>query len=99
VRIRKHGGNFSGNVETMNFGDAEILEYVLDSRPDMQRKARIFRRSIAERRAAGIDAAFARGDYTTFNKHYVNLPWSLRIGKRSIKRLVAWSSVSPKGHD
>jgi glycosyltransferase involved in cell wall biosynthesis len=93
VQIRKHDGNFSADVEKVNFGDAEILEYVLRSRPAMQPKAPIFNRSIAQRRASGIDTAFARGDYRTFNKHYISLPWRFRMGKRGIKRLISLSLV------
>jgi glycosyltransferase involved in cell wall biosynthesis len=89
VYIRKHAGNFSGSSEKMNFGDADVLEYVLKSRIELATKEQTIRISIAERRAAGIDAAFARGDYRTFKKHYKNLPSSLRTGKRRVKRLIA----------
>jgi glycosyltransferase involved in cell wall biosynthesis len=92
VYIRKHGGNFSGNSEKMNFGDADVLEYVYNTRPELASKREVIRSSIAARRAAGIDAAFARGDFGTFNKYYSSLPPAFRTPKRTLKRLIAWSA-------
>jgi len=89
VRIRKHSGNFSGDTERMNFGDASILEYVLKTRPELSQYEALVRHSIADRRAAAIDASFARRDFRTFNAHYCLLPGSLRTGKRRLKHVIS----------
>lgn len=92
VYIRKHSGNYSGSSEKMNFGDADVLEYVFNTRPELANKMEIIKSSIAARRAAGIDAAFSRGDFKTFNRYYVELPPALRTPKRVLKRLIALAS-------
>ncbi len=63
VGIRKHGGNISGDVQRMNLNDAEVLSHVLATRPTLGAYAADIRRSIAARRAAAFDTAFARGDF------------------------------------
>ena len=63
VGIRKHPGNFSGDVRAMNLGDARILEYVLASRPSLLPHAALIRDSVARRRCDALDSAFADGDF------------------------------------
>ena len=63
VRVRKHAGNFSGDVQRMNLGDAAVLAHVLATRASLAPYAAEIRRSIAARRAAAFDTAFARGDF------------------------------------
>lgn len=64
VGIRKHAGNFSGDVQRMNLGDADVLNYVLSTRPTLAAYASEIRQSIEARRLAAFDTAFARGDFT-----------------------------------
>jgi glycosyltransferase involved in cell wall biosynthesis len=63
VGIRKHAGNFSGNVQRMNLGDADVLSYVLSTRPELFDYAREIKQSIEDRRIAAFDTAFACGDF------------------------------------
>jgi glycosyltransferase involved in cell wall biosynthesis len=88
VQIRKHSTNISGNSERMNFGDADVLEYVLRTRPSLRHLEADILDSVADRRAAAIDSAFSRGDYEAFRKFYGLLPRRLRSGKRWVKHLV-----------
>ncbi|MEE3503244.1 glycosyltransferase family 2 protein [Acidiphilium acidophilum] len=68
VGIRKHAGNFSGDVLRMNLGDADVLAHVLASRPTLARYAREIEASIVERRQAGFDTAFATGDFAAVRR-------------------------------
>jgi glycosyltransferase involved in cell wall biosynthesis len=61
VGIRKHPGNFSGDVQRMNVGDAAVLEHVLATRPSLSNHAVAIRLSITARRLAAFDTAFATG--------------------------------------
>ncbi len=63
VGIRKHAGNVSGDVQRMNLGDADVLTYVLSTRPELADYRPEIRRSIEARRLAAFDTAFARGDF------------------------------------
>jgi glycosyltransferase involved in cell wall biosynthesis len=63
VTIRKHPGNFSADVRAMNLGDADVLEYVLRTRPSLADHAPLIRRSVARRRIEALDGAFADGDF------------------------------------
>ncbi len=63
VGIRKHAGNFSADVQAVNLGDARILEQLLACRPGLQAFAPAIRASIARRRHAALDTAFARRDF------------------------------------
>jgi glycosyltransferase involved in cell wall biosynthesis len=62
VTIRKHAANFSGDTERMNLGDATVLEYVLATRPELAPLRATILASIAQRRVAALESAFARGD-------------------------------------
>lgn len=63
VGIRKHAGNISGDVQRMNLGDADVLKYVLSTRPTLAAYAPTISQSIDSRRLAAFDTAFARGDF------------------------------------
>jgi glycosyltransferase involved in cell wall biosynthesis len=65
VGIRKHAGNFSGDVLRMNLGDADVLSHVLATRPSLARYAPEIEASVVARRKAGFDTAFATGDFAT----------------------------------
>ena len=64
VGIRKHAGNFSGNVQRMNLGDADVLAYVLSTRPQLAIYTEIINKSMEARRLAAFDSAFANGDFS-----------------------------------
>jgi glycosyltransferase involved in cell wall biosynthesis len=87
--IRRHAGNFSGDVQAMNLGDAEVLERLLASRPELGRHADLIRHSIAARRRAGLETAFARGDIATVRRVFRLVPPPMRHGKLRLKRLIA----------
>jgi glycosyltransferase involved in cell wall biosynthesis len=89
VGIRKHAGNFSGDVQAMNLGDARVLETVLANRPSLGPLADAFHASIAERRRDALDTAFARGDFAAVKSIYPLLPRSFRSAKLRTKMLVA----------
>jgi GT2 family glycosyltransferase len=63
VGIRKHAGNFSGDVQKMILGDAVILDHVLRTRPSLAPYADAIRQSILSRRADALEIAFAREDF------------------------------------
>jgi len=63
VGIRKHAGNFSGDVQKMNLGDAAILEHALRTRPSLAPYADAIGQSILARRAESLELAFARQDF------------------------------------
>lgn len=63
VGIRKHAGNISRDVQRMNLGDADVLSYVLSTRPGLAAYAEEIRRSIDARRLAAFDTAFSRRDF------------------------------------
>jgi hypothetical protein len=87
VGIRKHAGNFSADVQAMNLGDAHVLAHVLASRPSLAPLAAAIRASIAGRRAAALDTAFARRDFAAVRQIAALLgPLS---GRRRVKHLVA----------
>lgn len=89
VGIRKHAGNFSADLQTMNLGDARVLEHVLATRPSMQPHAAAIRDSIAERRAAALETAFARRDLAAVRQIYALLPPTHRTPAILAKRLAA----------
>jgi glycosyltransferase involved in cell wall biosynthesis len=64
VGIRKHAGNFSGDVQRMILGDATILEHVLQTRASLAPYAEAIRQSILARRADALEIAFARQDFS-----------------------------------
>ncbi|MDD2861726.1 MAG: glycosyltransferase family 2 protein [Acidiphilium sp.] len=88
VGIRKHAGNFSGDVLRMNLGDADVLAHVLATRPTLARYAKEIEASIVERRQAGFDTAFATGDFTAARRVAGLLDGQLGAARR-IKNRVA----------
>lgn len=68
VGIRKHEGNFSGDVQKMVLGDAAILEHALLTRPSLSPYAEAIRRSIVHRRADALAIAFARQDFSSVSE-------------------------------
>jgi hypothetical protein len=89
VGIRKHPGNFSANVRAMNLGDANILEYVLASRPSLLSHTALIRTSIERRRREALDSAFADGDFTAVRAIYSLLSARGASKETRLKRLVA----------
>jgi hypothetical protein len=89
VGIRKHQGNFSANVRAMNLGDANILEYVLASRPWLLPHAAVIRDGVARRRRDALDSAFADGDFVAVRAIYRQLPAGVRSARVRLKALIA----------
>lgn len=89
VGIRKHAGNFSADLQTMNLGDALVLEHVLATRPSMQPHAAAIRDSIAQRRRAALETAFTRRDFAAVRQIYALLPPAYRTPAIMAKRLAA----------
>jgi glycosyltransferase involved in cell wall biosynthesis len=89
VGIRKHLGNFSADVRAMNLGDADILEYVLASRPSLLPHAALIQGSVARRRADALDSAFADEDFAAVRAIYQLLPAGARSDRAKLKRLVS----------
>jgi len=87
--IRKHPGNFSANVRAMNLGDANILEYVLASRPSLAGHAALIQESVAQRRRDALHSAFADGDFAAVRAIYQRLPAALKSMRIQLKRRVS----------
>ncbi len=97
VGIRKHGGNFSADVQKMNLGDALVLEHVLATRPSLAPHAALIRASIARRRGEALATAFARGDLASVRQIFALLPEEARGGAVGVKAAVA-ALPAPLGH-
>ena len=89
VGVRKHAGNFSGDVQAMNLGDARILELVLATRPSLAPYRMLIQDSMVIRRRHALDAAFARRDYGGVSSVFQLLPASARSAPMRVKHLVA----------
>ncbi len=89
VGIRKHAGNFSGDVQRMNLGDADVLDYVLATRPSLASSAAEIRHSIIQRRLAAFDTAFARGDFNAVHAILKILPATVLTPRNRVKTLVS----------
>ena len=89
VLIRKHSGNISANVERMNLGDAQVLAYVLATRPELAPLAPLFRDSISARRGAAFDSAFDRRDFAAVRAIAALEPAPRMTAKRRAKRAIA----------
>ena len=89
VGIRRHSGNFSGDVQAINLGDARILEHVLATRPALAPHRAAVLASIADRRAAAADTAFDRRDFASVRQIQKLLPPSHRPLRRQMKRYIS----------
>jgi glycosyltransferase involved in cell wall biosynthesis len=89
VAIRKHAHNISGDTEKMNLGDADVLEYVLQTRPELASLEVAIRDSIASRRQAALDSAFSRRDFVTVRNIHRKLSPGARPVRQQIKRAIA----------
>jgi hypothetical protein len=89
VSIRKHSANISGDTEKMNLGDAQVLDYVRRTRPELAPLDKEILRSIAERRAAGLDSAFSRRDFAAVRRIYAMLPPEFPGLRLRAKRAIA----------
>jgi hypothetical protein len=89
VGIRRHAGNFSASVCRMNLGDADVLEYVLATRPALRGFADPIRESVASRRRDALDSAFADGDFGAVRSIHAMLPRGGGSSRIRLKRLIA----------
>ena len=89
VAIRKHAHNISGDTEKMNLGDADVLEYVLQTRPELASLEAAIQDSIASRRQAALDSAFSRRDFAAVREIHRKLPPGASPPKLQIKRAIA----------
>ena len=89
VHIRKHAANISGDTEKMNLGDAQVLDYVRRSRPELAPLEKKILLSMAERRAAGLDSAFSRRDFAAVREIYALLPPDFPGLRLRAKRAIA----------
>jgi glycosyltransferase involved in cell wall biosynthesis len=87
--IRKHDGNYSRDTEKMNLGDAQVLDYVLRTRPELAPLEAAIRASAAARRQAALDSAFARRDFTAFRQIRQKLPGTPQTAKQRAKHAIA----------
>ncbi len=93
VGIRKHGGNFSGDVQATKLGEALILEHVLATRPALAPLRAAVLASIADRRAAAADLAFDGRDFTEVRRIQALLPPGHLPAARRVK---GWLSRLPR---
>jgi glycosyltransferase involved in cell wall biosynthesis len=89
VAIRKHAGNFSGDTERMNLGDARVLEHVLRTRPVLAPLSASIGDSIGRRRREALDSAFVRGDVGAVRDIFRLLALEQRSFKSRIKYIIA----------
>jgi glycosyltransferase involved in cell wall biosynthesis len=89
VAIRKHAQNFSADTEKMNLGDANVLDYVLRTRPELAPLAEQIHASIARRRRDALDSAFSRRDFATVRDICALLPPGAPSPKQRAKRAIA----------
>jgi glycosyltransferase involved in cell wall biosynthesis len=89
VGIRKHAQNFSADTEKMNLGDANVLDYVLRTRPELAAFELEIRGSMAVRRSAALDSAFSRRDFAAVREIYALLPPGAAGPKQRVKRGIA----------
>lgn len=89
VRIRKHPGNFSGDTERMNLGDAAVLQHVLASNSAMEPIRSKFEASMAERREAALHAAFGRRDFAAVRATFAMLPLGGSGTRTRVKRAIS----------
>jgi hypothetical protein len=93
VGVRKHPGNFSGDIRAMNLGDSAVLEYVLETRPWLAPLRPAIEESINDRRRSAFRSAFADLDLSAAAA-IANLlpkealPIDIRV-KRAISRMPA----------
>jgi hypothetical protein len=97
VGIRKHSGNFSGDVQRTCLGEADVLERVLDQRPSLRPHQQLIQASIARRRRDAIGIAFSRNDFSAVRKTYAMLPEAERSRQLSIKNAVSGLPAGPRG--
>ncbi|HXS06881.1 MAG TPA: glycosyltransferase family A protein [Rhizomicrobium sp.] len=98
VSIRKHAASVSHDTEKMNLGDAQVLDYVRRTRPELAPLEGEILQSIAQRRAAGLDSAFSRGDFAAVRQIYSMLPPDFPGAKLRAKHAIAglpspWNSI------
>jgi len=89
VAIRKHAQNFSADTEKMNLGDAEVLDHVLRTRPDLAPLGPQIRQSMALRRRNALDSAFSRRDFEAVRAIYALLPHGAPSPSQHAKRAIA----------
>jgi glycosyltransferase involved in cell wall biosynthesis len=89
VTIRKHARNFSADTERMNLGDAQVLDYVLRTRPELSPWDQSIRASAALRRGHAMDSAFARGDFGEVRRICDLMPRAALTAKQRVKRAIA----------
>ena len=89
VAIRKHAGNRSGETEIINVRDAEVLEHVIRTRPDLARHHGAMRVSAAQRRRAALDSAFSRRDFHAVRTLHDTVLPGYRTAKQWSKRVIA----------
>jgi glycosyltransferase involved in cell wall biosynthesis len=89
VHIRKHAQNFSADTEKMNLGDAQVLDHVLRTRPELAPLAPKIRNSMSIRRQNALDSAFTRRDFAAVRAIYALLPAHAPGPKQRMKRAIA----------
>jgi len=89
VGIRKHDGNYSGDLVAMLCGDCEMLEYSLNNHAAATRYRDPILASIAQRRREALSAAFADKRFGTVAKLFHELPPEARSAKDHLRYVTA----------
>jgi glycosyltransferase involved in cell wall biosynthesis len=89
VSVRKHAGNFSADTEQMNLGDADVLDHVLRSRPELALLGPQIRASAALRRGQAMDSAYTRQDFAEVRRIAALMPKGAATTKQNAKRAIA----------
>jgi len=94
VGIRKHAGNFSGDVFRTLVGEIEILRYVLAHNPAASQHGHAIQEQIILRSGDAAEAAFAAGQLEKARQLLEGVPHNRRSWRQQLKALIA---ASPKG--
>jgi glycosyltransferase involved in cell wall biosynthesis len=89
VGVRKHEGNYSGDVYLTNCGQIEILQLVLQTHALSQRSQELIAGQIIERRINAGEAAFARANFEGCVKFLSPVPRARMSSKTRLKLLIA----------
>jgi hypothetical protein len=93
VGIRKHAGNFSGDVFRTLVGEIEILKYVLAHNPAASEHVDAIQEQIILRSGDAAEAAFAAGQLEKARQLLQGVPHNRRSWRQKVKGLIA---ASPK---
>ncbi len=89
VGIRKHPGNFSGNLINMLLGEIDVLNFALEHHKRAQLCAEAIRASIGRRQLNALDAAFLAGRFDLVKELYLEIQGVRPPLKATLKYIIS----------